>query len=119
MILVNKSHKLLKSVLGLQSLLFGLSMLFCLFLKDLLLGLETLLHLVLLYLSCNQVRLHPTNHMNVSSLVHELNAMVLFNRLERLLSHGHAIRHSRITVLDSAFLELCHLKLFFLELKLS
>ena len=86
MVLVDQSHQLLETVLGLKSLLFGLSVLLSLFTVDLQLGLVAILHLVLFDFGCDKVSLHPCDHVLVRSLVHEMDVVSLLNTLQGVLS---------------------------------
>lgn len=84
--MIDQSHQLLETVLGLKSLLLGLSVLLCLFTVDLQLGLVAILHLVLFDFGCDKVSLHPCDHVLVRSLVHEMDVVSLLNTLQGVLS---------------------------------
>ena len=72
MVLVNKSHEFFEAVLGLESLLFGLSMTFSLLGVHLMLILITILSFIEADLDSDQVLVHPLNHMLILPLYHHL-----------------------------------------------
>lgn len=98
MVLVNQSHQLFKSVLGLQTFLLGLSVSVRFFLVDLLFILETLLSLIESDLNGNEVGLHAVDHVLVLPLHHHLVVVGLFDLVELVLCRAQTIRfpHHRV-----------------------
>lgn len=72
MVLVNQSHQFLQSVLSLEALLLGLSVLVTLLLEDSLLVLVAILGLIETDLDSDQILLHAVNHVLVAALHHHL-----------------------------------------------
>ena len=85
MVLIDKSHQLFKSVLGLKTLLLRLSALVSFLLIDLLFVLVASLAFVELNLDGDKVRLHTLDHMLVGPLDHHLVFMRVIDLVELAL----------------------------------
>ena len=84
MVLIDESHKLLKSMLGLESLLFCFAVFVSFFVSNGLFWLVTLLKLLCFDLCWNEILMHPINHMLVAPLQHQLKVMCLLDILETI-----------------------------------
>ena len=117
-ILVDKSHQLFKTMLGLKSLLLGLSVLIRLFLVDLSLVLVAVLCLVEADLDGNQITLHATDHVQVGALHHHLVLVRVLYTVKGALSVRHVTRLVCIALLDVGLVALGLLQLTLLGFKL-
>ena len=109
-ILVDKPHELLQSVLRLKPRLLGLAVLLGLVHEDLLLVLVTVALLVESDLNRNQVRLHPVDHVLVGALHHHLPVVRVLNTVQLFLRCGEAMGLAAGVIFDSRLIALSLLK---------
>ena len=117
MVLVNQSHQFLQSVLGLETLLLGLSVLVTLFLENLLLVLVAILSLIETDLNCDQVLLHAVNHVLIAALYHHLVLVSVLDPVKSLSRVAQTIGFTVNRVFDRILLRLRLLKLSFFGLE--
>ena len=91
MVLIDQTHQFLQSVLGLETLLLGLSVLVRFLLVHLLLILETVLSLVEANLDGDQVLLHAMDHVLVATLHHHLVLVCVLDSVKSLPGLAQAI----------------------------
>ena len=118
MVLVNQSHQFLQSVLGLETLLLGLSVLVTLFLENLLLVLVAILSLIETDLNRDQVLLHAVNHVLIAALYHHLVLVSVLDPVKSLSRVAQTIGFTENRVFNRILLRLRLLKLSFFGLEL-
>lgn len=111
MVLINQSHKLLKTVLCLEPFLFGLPVLVSLFLVNLLFVLEALLCFVEADLNGNEVSLHTVHHVLILALDHELVVICVLNFIKLFLGIAQTSCLAHNLFLDATFFFFCLLEL--------
>lgn len=116
--MVNQSHQFLQSVLGLETLLLGLSVLVTLFLENLLLVLVAILSLIETDLNRDQVLLHAVNHVLIAALYHHLVLVSVLDPVKSLSRVAQTIGFTENRVFDRILLRLRLLKLSFFCLEL-
>ena len=119
MVLVDESHQLLKSVLGLKALLLCLSALISFILVDLLLVLMASLALIELNLDGDQIRLHALDHMLVRPLDHHLVLVRVLDLIKLALGAFKAISLSHHTIFNTSLFVLGLLKVSLFDFKLA
>ena len=110
MVLVNKSHEFFEAVLGLESLLLGLSMTLSLLGVHLMLILITILSFIEADLDSDQVLVHPLNHMLILPLYHHLVLVSVIDTIEDILSSAKTGLLGGVLILDRCFIRLGLLK---------
>ena len=110
MVLIDKPHEFLETVLGLESFLLGLPVLIRLFLVNLLLVLEAVLRFVEADLNGNEVGLHAVSHVLILALDHELVVVSVFYFVKLVLGASQTIGLAHDLVFDVVFFVLRLLK---------
>lgn len=120
MILINKSHQLLKTMLRLQSLLLGPTIFVRLLLIHSLLVLVAVLSLIESDLNCDQVTVHTMNHVLALSLDHFGLVVFILDRLKLVESLVDSASFALDTILNRCFIYfgLLQISLFLLEFTL-
>ena len=119
MILINKSHQLLKTMLRLQSLLLGLSIFVRLLLVHSLLVLVAVLSLIEPDLNCDQVRVHTMNHVFPLPLDHLGLIMLILDLLQSIHGRVESVGLAAYTIFDRRLLNLRLLQLSLLLLEFA
>ena len=111
MILVDEPHELLQSVLRLQSCLLSLAVLLRLVHEDLLFVLVTVAQFVESDLNCNEVRLHPVDHVLVGALHHHLSVVRVLDTVQLFFRCSQSVGLAAGVILDCRFITFGLLKL--------
>ena len=106
MVLINKPHELLEAVLGLEPLLFRLSVTLSLLGVHLVLVLITILSFIELDLDSDQVLVHSLNHMLVLPLYHHLVLVGVVDAVKDILSIAETSLLGCVLILNGCFISL-------------
>ena len=111
MILVNKPHELLQSVLRLQSCLLSLAVLLRLVHENLLFVLVTVALFIESDLNCYEVRLHPVDHVLVGALHHHLSVVRVLDIVQLFFRCCQSVSLAAGVILDCRLIAFSLLKL--------
>ena len=115
MVLIYQSHELFEPVLRLKSLLLGLAIFVSLLVCNCLLGFVAFLELLSLDLRCDQVLMHPIDHMLVTPLHHQLVVMGLLDIFKPAPGYMEPIGLPHVLLFDVALFCLVLLEFFLLQ----